>query len=66
MWRGICGGSGMKLTEITTPQARNYQCDKCKAIHCHKNMYNNEICYDCHDKFEKELIETIKEARTKP
>lgn len=29
----------MKLTNNTTPQARNYQCDKCKRIRCHKDMY---------------------------
>lgn len=28
----------MKLTEKTTPQARNYQCNKCKSIKCHKDM----------------------------
>jgi len=30
----------MKLTERTSPQARNYQCDKCKSIKCHKDMYD--------------------------
>ena len=39
----------MKLTNNTTPQARNYQCDKCKSIHCHKNMYDDNICYECYD-----------------
>lgn len=40
----------MKLTDRTIPQAKNYQCDKCKAIKCHKNMYNNKYCYDCYEK----------------
>lgn len=39
----------MKLTNNTTPQARNYQCDKCKAIKSHKNMYDDKICYDCEE-----------------
>jgi hypothetical protein len=38
----------MKLTKRTIPQARNFQCDKCKAIRCHKEMYNDEICEDCY------------------
>ena len=40
----------MKLTKHTIPQARNYQCDRCKAIRCHKDMYNDDICYECFDK----------------
>jgi len=40
----------MKLTNNTTPQARNHQCDKCKSIKCHKDMYDDKICYDCWDK----------------
>lgn len=40
----------MKLTMRTIPQARNYQCDKCKSICCHKDMYDDNICYDCWDK----------------
>lgn len=39
----------MKLTDKTTPQAKNYQCNKCKAIRCHKNMFDKNICYDCKD-----------------
>ena len=39
----------MKLTIRTTPQARNYQCDKCKSICCHKDMYDDKICYNCWD-----------------
>lgn len=42
----------MKLTNKTIPQARNYQCNKCKGIFCHKDMYDNNICYDCWDKEE--------------
>lgn len=49
----------MKLTERTTPQARNYQCDKCKSIICHKDMYDDSWCYDCYDEF-KELAKEIK------
>lgn len=45
----------MKLTNRTTPQARNYQCNKCKAIKCHIDMYNDNICYDCFDKDNKEV-----------
>lgn len=45
----------MKLTNRTTPQARNYQCDKCKRITTHKNMYDEKSCYDCQDKIDKEL-----------
>jgi hypothetical protein len=40
----------MKLTNRTTPQARNYQCDKCKVITCHKDMSDEKICWDCFDK----------------
>ena len=40
----------MKLTKRTTPQARDYQCNKCKSICCHRDMYNDSICYDCYDK----------------
>ena len=40
----------MKLTNKTNPQARNYQCNKCKAIKCHKNMYDDNICEDCYVK----------------
>ncbi|KKN01271.1 hypothetical protein LCGC14_1129290 [marine sediment metagenome] len=39
----------MKLTNNTTPQARNYQCEKCKGIKCHKNMAGERFCYDCED-----------------
>jgi len=39
----------MKLTKNTIPQARNYQCNKCKSIKCHKDMANEDICYDCED-----------------
>jgi len=39
----------MKLTNKTTPQARNYQCDICKSIKCHKIMYDDNICYCCWD-----------------
>ena len=47
---GLCfGKSKMKLTKKTIPQARDYQCDKCKSIKCHKDMYDDKICYDCHD-----------------
>ena len=45
----------MKLSNRTTPQAKNYQCDKCKAIKCHKDMYDDKICYECHDKYELEV-----------
>ena len=24
-------------------------CDKCKLIKCHRDMYNDEYCYDCID-----------------
>ena len=37
----------MKLTNNTTPQAKNYQCNKCKKITCHKNMFDDIVCYDC-------------------
>ena len=43
----------MKLTKNTTPQARNFQCDKCKSIRCHRDMYDDEICYDCYDNQDK-------------
>ena len=48
----LLGGFRMKLTNNTTPQARNYQCDKCKRVTTHQEMYNDELCYDCHDKGE--------------
>ena len=40
----------MKLTNNTMPPIRNYQCDKCKSICCHKDMYDDKICYICWDK----------------
>lgn len=40
----------MKLTNRTTPQARNYQCDKCKSIRRHIDMHDDELCYECYDK----------------
>jgi len=40
----------MKLTNRTTPQARNYQCDRCKSFLCHRDMYDDNICYECYDK----------------
>ena len=43
----------MKLTNSTEPQARNYQCNKCKRITTHKNMYDDNLCYECYDKEEK-------------
>ena len=43
-------GLEMKLTNKTTPQARNYQCDKCKRITNHKEMYDDNLCYDCENK----------------
>jgi hypothetical protein len=46
----------MKLTNRTTPQAKNYMCDKCKTIHSHKDMYDDNICYDCKDELDKEVI----------
>ena len=39
----------MKLTNRTTPQVRNYQCDKCKSIFTHKQMYDDEYCDNCFD-----------------
>ena len=39
----------MKLTDRTTPQAKNYRCDKCKSIKCHRDMYDDNICYECKD-----------------
>ena len=44
----------MKLTNKTTPQAKNYQCDKCKEIVTHREMYDDEICYDCYEKENKQ------------
>ena len=38
----------MKLTNNTTPQARNYQCDECRVIMTYKSMYNDKICDDCY------------------
>ena len=43
----------MKLTNRTEPQARNYQCNKCKRIMCHKNMYDIAICDTCWEKAQK-------------
>lgn len=47
----------MKLTKNTIPQARNYQCDKCKSILCHKDMSNDYYCYDCVHELEGEKDE---------
>lgn len=44
----------MKLTKNTTPQARNYQCNKCKCITSHKEMYDKDLCYDCWKKERRE------------
>lgn len=43
----------MKLTNRTTPQAKNYMCDKCKRITTHKGMYDDNWCYDCYDETKK-------------
>jgi hypothetical protein len=50
----------VKLTNRTTPQARNYQCDKCKVIRCHKDMYDDRYCYDCYEKGNKPIPEDLK------
>lgn len=42
----------MKLTKNTTPQARNYQCNKCKSINSHMDMHDDDMCYDCWAKVE--------------
>ena len=44
----------MILTKRTTPQARNYQCNKCKRVTNHKNMYDDSLCYDCNDEVEND------------
>ena len=49
----------MKLTDRTNPQAINYKCDYCKTLHCHKDMYDEHICYDCKDKKDKLSEEMI-------
>jgi hypothetical protein len=49
----------MKLTIRTIPQARNYQCDKCKRIRCHKEMYDESICEDCKFKNENTDIKIV-------
>jgi hypothetical protein len=38
----------MRLTNRTTPQAKNYQCNKCKKILPHKEMEDDNICIDCY------------------
>ena len=43
------GGFKMKLTDRTTHQAKNYQCDKCKSIKCLEEMYDDYFCNDCWD-----------------
>jgi hypothetical protein len=43
----------MKLTKYTNPQAKNYQCDKCKKILSHRDMYDEDFCYDCKELEEK-------------
>lgn len=50
----------MKLTKHTIPQARNYQCDKCKAIHCHKDMYDDRYCYDCYTQGNEPIPKDLK------
>ena len=50
----------MKLTNRTIPQAKNYQCDKCKDILCHRDMYDDKICYSCYDKEEENKKENKK------
>lgn len=40
----------MKLTKNTTPQAKDHQCDRCKSINAHIDMYDESLCYDCWDK----------------
>jgi len=47
----------MKLTKNTTPQAKNYQCNKCKAICSHREMHDDDICYDCYDKLPENVDE---------
>ena len=57
----------MKLTNQTTPQARNYQCNKCKGICCHRDMYDENLCYVCFDKAEsiKEILKDTDSVETK-
>ncbi|MFA6074063.1 MAG: hypothetical protein WC758_08150 [Candidatus Woesearchaeota archaeon] len=52
----------MKLTNRTTPQARNFQCNECKRITCHIEMYDDNICNDCYDKTpeEQERLNNLK------
>lgn len=45
----------MKLTNRTTPQARNYQCNKCKSIFTHKQMYDDNLCEDCYMDKQEEI-----------
>jgi len=45
----------MKLTNRTTPQAKNYQCDKCKSILTHKQMYDDNVCEDCYMDKQEEI-----------
>lgn len=39
----------MRLTDKTIPQVKRYQCDKCKKICCHKEMFDSYLCYECYD-----------------
>lgn len=51
----------MKLTDRTTPQARDNQCDKCRKVTSNIYMYDENICYDCYDKIED--VEDGKETK---
>ncbi len=50
----------MKLTNRTIPQVKNYQCDSCKSIFCHKDMYDNERCNNCFDDLLAKEEENVK------
>jgi hypothetical protein len=50
----------MKLNKRTIPQARDYQCDKCKSIKCHKDMYDDNYCYDCYNNGDKPIPKDLK------
>ena len=51
------GERKMKLTKKTSSQPRGYQCDICKKITNHINMYDDKYCYYCYEVGLKDLEE---------
>ena len=41
--------------KLKSSRGRNFQCDDCKRVLGHKDMYDHNICFDCYDKVKKDV-----------